>query len=162
MEDYVVLVNEKNEPLGTMNKFEAHSKTTPLHRGFSLFLFNSKWELLLQQRSKKKKTWPGVWSNSCCGHPKMEETPTEAAQRRLRFELDIADAQIKVILSDYRYRYEKDQVVEHEICPVMIGYSSSQPKPNGAEVLAVRWIPWEAWYQEIKTLPTRYSPWGLE
>jgi isopentenyl-diphosphate delta-isomerase len=162
MNDYVVLVNEKNEPMGTKEKLEAHSAQTPLHRGFSLFLFNHKKELLLQQRSKKKKTWPGVWTNSCCGHPMLEESPIAAARRRLVFELGIQTAEVTMILPNYRYRFEKDGIVENEFCPVMIGYSDQQPLPNPDEVQAVRWIPWVDWITETKKNPASYSPWCVE
>ena len=162
MKDYVVLVNEKNEVLGTMPKLEAHSKNTPLHRGISLFLFNSKGELLLQQRNKKKKTWGGVWSNSVCGHPLLEESPIDTARRRLDFELGIKNAEISVALPDYRYRAEKDGIVENEICPVMVGISDEMPKPNPKEVEAVKWILWKTCLLEIEKTPHKYSPWCVE
>lgn len=162
MKEYVVLVNLNNVPLGTKEKLAAHSSHTPLHRGFSLFLFNKKKELLLQQRNLAKKTWPGVWTNSVCGHPMLEETPREAAQRRLAYELGIYKANIEVILPDYRYRCEKDGIVENELCPVMIGFSEEIPQPNPDEVHAVRWIPWKEWIKETKQHPTQYSPWCVE
>src|SRR5262245_37566182 len=137
MKDYVVLVNSKNKSLGTMEKLTAHSDKTPLHRGFSLFLFNQKGELLLQQRSFKKKTWGGVWSNSVCGHPRLWEKPIAAARRRLLFELGIKNAEISIALPDYQYRVEKDGIVENEICPVMIGYTTEEPKINPKEVEAI-------------------------
>lgn len=162
MKDYVVLVNEKNQVLGTMSKLEAHSKNTPLHRGISLFLFNSQGELLLQKRNKKKKTWGGVWSNSVCGHPLIDETPIDTAKRRLYYELGIKNAEIEVALPDYRYRVEKNGVVENEICPVMIGISNDIPKPNPKEVEAIKWISWKEWLNEIKNNPDSYSPWAVE
>lgn len=162
MTDYVVLVTEKNEPLGTKEKLSAHSSDTPLHRGFSIFIFNDKKELLLQQRSNKKKTWPGVWTNSCCGHPMLEESVVDAAKRRLDFELRVQAKDIAVILPDYRYRFEKDGIVENEICPVMIGYCDNQPTLNPDEVQAFRWIPWTEWVKETKKNPKKYSPWCVE
>jgi len=113
-----------------MPKLAAHSKNTPLHRGFSLFLFNREGELLLQQRNKTKKTWGGVWSNSVCGHPNFMNLPVKAARRRLQFELGINMAEISIALPNYRYRVEKDGIVENELCPVMIGYTDEKPKPN--------------------------------
>jgi isopentenyl-diphosphate Delta-isomerase len=162
MRDYVILVNNKNKSLGTMEKLSAHTDKTPLHRAFSLFLFNSQGELLLQQRSFKKKTWPGVWTNSVCGHPKLYERPIAAARRRLAYELGIHHAEISMALPDYRYRAEKDGIVENEICPVLVGYTNEQPKPNPDEVEAVRFIPWLEWLKEIKKNPDRYSPWCIE
>lgn len=162
MKDYVVLVNEQNKPLGTMEKFAAHSDKTPLHRGFSLFLFNSKNELLLQQRALDKKTWGGVWSNSVCGHPKLWERPIAAARRRLLFELGLKKVKISMALPDYRYKVEKDGIVENELCPVMIGYTDETPKPNQKEVAGIRWIPWKDWLIAIKKNPEVYSPWAVE
>lgn len=162
MEEYVVLVNEKNLPIGTMPKLEAHHANTPLHRGFSLFLFNKKGELLLQQRSLKKITWPGVWSNSVCGHPTLDEAPVDAAKRRLAFELGINNAKLKLFLPDYRYQVEKDGIMENEFCPVMAGISEEQPQLNPNEVQAIRWIPWVNWLWEVKNHSSHYSEWCVE
>ncbi len=162
MKDYVVLVNEKNKSLGTMEKLAAHSDKTPLHRGFSLFLFNRQGEFLLQQRAFHKKTWPGVWSNSVCGHPKLYESSIAAARRRLAYELGIHKAEIEMALPDYRYHIEKDGIVENEFCPVMVAYTDEVPKPNPEEVEKVRWIPWRTWVEEIKKNPEGYSAWCVE
>lgn len=160
--EYVVLVTEDNKPLGTMPKLAAHHSDTPLHRAFSLFLFDQKGELLLQQRSDKKKTWPGVWSNSCCGHLQLDEAPIDAAKRRLAFELGITDVEMKLILPNYRYRFEKDGIVENEICPVIAGRSSQEPNINKDEVQAIQWMSWKKWLDEIKRYPENYSPWCVE
>lgn len=162
MSDQVVLVNEKNEPIGTAEKLATHNANTPVHRGFSLFIFNKKGEVLLQQRSRKKKTWPLVWSNSCCGHPMLNESNEDAAARRLQFELGMHHVQIHMILPDYRYRCEKDGIVENEFCPVMIGFSDQEPQPNPDEVEAVKWIKWEDWVEEVSQHPEKYSQWCVE
>lgn len=145
-----------------MEKLSAHSDKTPLHRAFSLFLFNTRGEFLLQQRALHKKTWPGVWTNSVCGHPKLWERPIPAARRRLAYELGIYNVEISMALPDYRYRAEKDGIVENEICPVMVGITDEMPKPNPKEVAAVRFIPWKDWLKEIKNNPDEYSPWCVE
>lgn len=162
MNDYVVLTDENNTPTGTMPKLEAHSDHTPLHRGFSLFLFNTKGELLLQQRSRKKKTWPGVWSNSVCGHPMTDESAITAAKRRLAYELGIEEAEITMALPDYRYRFERNGIVENEFCPVMIGVTNHQPQPNTDEVEATKWISWKEWTKEVKEHSELYSEWCIE
>jgi isopentenyl-diphosphate delta-isomerase len=162
MKDYVILVDKKNKSLGIMDKLKAHSDKTPLHRAFSLFLFNSKKELLIQQRSFSKKTWPGVWTNSVCGHPKLYERPIAAARRRLAFELRITNTKIEMALPDYRYLAEKDGIVENEICPVMIGFSDDMPRFNKDEVAAIKWIAWTDWISEIKNNAAHYSPWCVE
>lgn len=162
MQDYVVLVNEKNEVLRIADKLKTHNHETPLHRGFSVFLFDSKGNLFLQQRSHKKKTWPLVWSNSCCGHPQLGETSIAAAKRRLAFELGITDARLSVALPEYRYRFEKDGIYENEFCPVMIGFTKQQPVINSDEVAAITLIAWKDWLQEVKDHPQNYSPWCVE
>lgn len=162
MEEHIVLVDENNAVIGTAPKLATHSHNTPLHRGFSLFLFNSKGQLLLQQRSSKKKTWPLTWSNSVCGHPMLNELPIDAAKRRLSFELGMTDVKLTMILPDYRYRFEKDGIVENEFCPVMLGFSDQMPMPNPDEVESVKWIDWHDWLQEIKDHADMYSPWAVE
>jgi len=160
--DHVVLVDENNQVIGTAPKLATHFKNTPLHRGFSVFLFNKKGELLLQQRSSQKKTWPLTWSNSVCGHPMLNESPLLAAKRRLSFELGMTEANIHMILPNYRYRFEKEGIVENEFCPVMLGFSDQVPVLNPDEVESIRSIPWTDWLDEIKNHPEAYSPWAVE
>lgn len=162
MEEYVVLVNDQNKVLGTSEKLSTHYTNTPLHRGISVFIFNKEGNLLLQQRSHQKKTWPLVWSNTCCGHPKLEETSIETAKRRLAYELGITDAEIIVILPDYRYRFERQGIYENEFCPVMVGTTNQHPAINPDEVEAVKWIPWEQWLKEVENNPQGYSQWCVE
>ncbi len=163
MNEHVVLVDEANKKLGLKDKYQAHTGETPLHRGFSMFMFNKKGELLLQQRSDSKITWPGVWSNSVCGHPADGETPEGAAQRRAEFELgiDLELDDIKLILPDYRYRYEHKGVVENEICPVMVAFGEFEQNINPEEVKNTRWIKWEEFLEEINK-PNDYSEWCQE
>lgn len=160
--DHVVLVDEHNQPIGTVPKLEAHSAHTPLHRGFSVFLFDTQRNLLLQKRSRKKKTWPLVWSNSCCGHPQLDESTINAAKRRLAFELGITKAEIRMAFPNYRYRFEKDGIVENELCPVMIAFTSQKPRINSEEVEAIKWAAWKEWLKEVKKHPEQYSPWCIE
>jgi isopentenyl-diphosphate delta-isomerase len=162
MAELVVLVDEQNNQIGTMPKLEAHNANTPLHRGFSLFLFNPKGELLLQQRALTKKTWPGVWSNSCCGHPGPGESVEQAINRRLQHELGLSGIDYQLILSDYRYRFERDVIVENEICPVYIGQTDVSPKFNPDEVAAIRYIDWSDFLEIAETGDRAYSEWSLE
>jgi len=141
--DYVVLVNNQNKVLGTAPKLATHNANTPLHRGFSLFLFNSKGKLLLQQRSHLKKTWPLIWSNSCCGHPMLNETNIDAVKRRAEFELGIKLDEVHEILPNFSYKAEMKGIVENEICPVFISFTEKNPIPNKEEVENIRWIKWE-------------------
>ena len=160
-EEEVVLVDEKNNVLGTMPKSFVHGATTPLHRGFSLFLFDRDGRLLLQQRSRTKKTWPLVWSNSVCGHPALNESNVDAARRRLADELGMTAAHIEEI-APYRYCFTRDGVMENEICPILVGFTENEPKINTEEVEAVRWIAWEEFLQEIKAEKGLYSEWCEE
>lgn len=163
MKEHVVLVDEANNKLGLEDKYAVHTGDTALHRGFSMFIFNTKGELLLQQRSSKKITWPNVWSNSVCGHPADGETAEHAAQRRAKFELgiDIDLDRIKMILPNYRYRYEHKGVVENEICPVMVAIGDFDINPNPDEVGDTRWIKWEDFLDEV-SVPNKYSEWCAE
>ncbi len=155
----VVLVDKNNNVLGTAPKLEAHNKNTPLHRAFSLFLFNSKGKLLLQQRSRKKKTWPLVWSNSVCGHPMLNESNIDAVKRRLKVELGIELNEIYEILPNFSYRAEMDGIVENELCPVFVGFIDREPIINLGEVENIEWIEWQNFLREIEQKPGFYSVW---
>jgi isopentenyl-diphosphate Delta-isomerase len=161
-EEKVVLVNEKNEILGEMLKSKIHTRDTPLHRGFSCFWFNQKGELLLQQRSKFKKTWPLTWSNSCCGHPFIDENSISASKRRLKFELDLVPEKILEIFPNYRYCFVKNGIMENEICPILVAFGKQYPKINSKEVESIKWLKWLDFLDEINQNPQKYSPWCVE
>ncbi|MDO8664793.1 MAG: isopentenyl-diphosphate Delta-isomerase [Candidatus Liptonbacteria bacterium] len=162
MEELVVLVDEENNVLGTMPKASAHQARTPLHRAFSLFLFNPKGELLLQQRSGKKKTWPLVWSNSCCGHPGLDEKNEDAIRRRLSEELGLKRVNIFGSLP-YRYCFLKDGIMENEICPFFFGTTDESPDINPNEVEAIRWVKWADFMKETSNDSAEvFSPWCKE
>lgn len=161
-DEMVVLVDEDNNPLGTARKSETHHADTHLHRAFSVFLFNSNGELLMQRRAFSKLTWPGVWSNSCCGHTMLNERTEQAATRRLAFELGLRNVELKMALPDFRYRAEKDGIVENEICPVMIGYTDQEPSINPAEVAETKWVPWKDFLASIRRVDCELSPWAIE
>ena len=161
IEECVVLVDESDKEIGIEKKQAVHSFRTPLHRAFSFFLFRNKKELLIQQRSREKKTWPLVWSNSCCGHPLPEESYQNAVIRRTQFELGVKlDAVTKI--SDYRYCFSKDGVMENEICPIYAGFCDGRIAPNPKEVQAVKWMNWEDWLTETSQNPDLYSSWCVE
>lgn len=162
IEEYVVLVDKNNKVLGTSPKLTTHNTNTPLHRGFSVFLFNSKGKLLLQQRSRKKKTWPLIWSNSVCGHPMLNETNPDAAKRRLQFELGLNLSSVRVILPDFSYKAQMNGIVENELCPVMVVFTNEKPKPNINEVESIRWINWQEFVNDVKKNPGKYSIWCEE
>ena len=160
--EQVVLVDDNNQEIGTADKATVHTANTPLHRGFSLFLFNSQKELLLTQRALTKKTFPGIWTNTVCGHPAPGETPVDAAKRRLREELGIIVQEVKEV-APYRYRFaDQNGIVENEICPVLMACSDQNPDPHIHEVEAWKWIGWEEFLIEINEHPQKYSPWCRE
>ncbi len=161
-DEMVVLVDDENNALATAKKSDTHNDDTKLHRAFSLFLFNSKGELLLQRRALTKRTWPGVWSNSCCGHTMLNEETENAAVRRLAFELGIRGVELKMALPHFRYRAEKDGVVENEICPVLIGFTEQMPRINPNEVAEVRWMSWPEVLGAVTSGQTELSPWAVE
>lgn len=161
-DEMIVLVADDGKPLATQAKATVHNSDTPLHSAFSVFLFNHRGELLLQRRALSKKTWPGVWSNSCCGHVMLHEKTMDAAKRRLKFELGMAGVELELILPGFRYRAEKDGVVENEICPVFVGRTGRLPKTNPNEVAEIKWVDWEEFRATISQPESGISPWAVE
>jgi isopentenyl-diphosphate Delta-isomerase len=161
-DDQVVLVDSNNKVLGTKPKFKAHNSKTPLHRGFSVFLFNSRGEVLLQQRSRKKKTFPLVWSNSFCGHPMLNEANVDAAKRRMPFEIGINNVEITEVISNYRYKAEMNGIWENEICPILIGFTNKKPIINKNEVENFKWVNWKNFIEDAENNPKKYSLWCTE
>jgi isopentenyl-diphosphate delta-isomerase type 1 len=162
MQEFVVLVNDKNEQIGVMEKLAAHTAYTPLHRAFSVYIFNKKGEFLLTRRAVNKKVFPGIWTNSCCGHPGPGEKTENAIARRMQFELGLTPQNLKVVLPDYRYRAEMNNIVENEICPVYIATVSQNPHSNPDEVSEHKWISWKELLKQIRKFPDKYSPWCKE
>lgn len=162
MVELVVLVDDQNNPIGTAEKDTVHTADTPLHRAFSLFLFNSNKQVLLTKRAAAKKTFPGVWTNSVCGHLAPEETTVDAAKRRLKEELGVESVEIKEV-APYRYRFtDSNGIVENEICPILVGFFDGDPKPNPVEIDEWKWMDWNTFLEEIITNPSPYSPWSKE
>jgi isopentenyl-diphosphate Delta-isomerase len=160
--EFVVLVDENNNEIGTASKDTVHTKNTPLHRAFSLFVFNHKKELLLTRRADTKKTFPGLWTNSVCGHPGPGELVVDAAKRRLENELGITQVEVKEV-SPYQYHFaDKNGIVENEICPILVATFDGDPKSNPDEVDDWKWMSWEKFLTEIQNNPEIYSPWSRE
>lgn len=155
----VILLNDAGQAIGRAGKAKVHTRDTPLHYAFSVFLFNSRGQMLVQQRAWSKPTWPGIWSNACCGHPLPGETLEHAAQRRLVEELNLSGVELTLALPDFRYRAEYLGVVENELCPVLIGISDAIPTPNPDEVEAIDWIDWID-FANGALVYSKYSPWS--
>lgn len=160
--DDVVLVNDSGEPIGVAARTEVHTAHTPLHLAFSTYLFNARGEVLLTRRALGKKTWPGVWTNSCCGHPRPAESLGDAARRRIKEELGLTVGPLVPLLPDFRYTaVDASGIVENEICPVFAGYVTDvDPVPDPAEVAEWAWVPWERFAAAITSTPHVYSPWA--
>lgn len=157
MEEQVILVNEKDEPIGLMGKMEAHEKGL-LHRAFSVFIFNSKQEVLLQQRAACKYHSPNLWTNTCCSHPRAGETNQQAGERRLQEEMGLQVPLQEVFSFIYKAPFDNG-LTEHEYDHVLIGYSEAQPQINPEEVASWKWLSLEAIKEDILQAPERYTAW---
>jgi isopentenyl-diphosphate delta-isomerase len=137
-----------------------HHAQTPLHLAFSCYLFNGAGQFLLTRRAESKLTWPGVWTNTCCGHPQPGEPISGSVLRRLRQELGIGTARLALVLPGFRYQARMDNgVLENEVCPVYAAYSDVPPDPDPAEVEEVRWVDWDEFRQSVVAGRQPISPW---
>ncbi|PWG05125.1 isopentenyl-diphosphate Delta-isomerase [Polaribacter aquimarinus] len=157
MEEQVVLVDEKDNAIGLMPKMEAHEKAV-LHRAFSVFIFNSKGELMLQQRAAHKYHSPLLWTNTCCSHQRDGECNIEAGKRRLQEEMGFV-TEIKEVFS-FIYKAPFDNgLTEHELDHVMVGYYDEKPEINKDEVQDYKWMTLADVKSDIKKNPQRYTEW---
>lgn len=154
----LLLVNEKDEVLGEETKEKCHQGEGILHRAFSAHVFNSKGELLIQQRSKFKKLWPLFWTNSCCSHPRKGESYKAAGERRLKEELGFTASLRNFGKFQYAAKY-KDIGVERELVILLIGRYEGKIKPNQREIAAWKWVDINSLSQDIAKHPQRYTPW---
>ena len=157
MNDRVILVDEKDQPIGDMDKMEAHQKGV-LHRAFSTFIFNNDGQLLLQRRAKEKYHSANLWTNTCCSHPRPGEFTLEAAKRRLKEEMGIETNLEKKF--DFIYRAQLDNnLTEYEFDHVFTGLYNKQPLLNPEEASDYRWISIPELKEEIKLYPHKYTEW---
>lgn len=157
MKEQVILVNEKDEPLGLMEKMKAHEKGL-LHRAFSVFVVDKQNNLLLQQRALSKYHSGGLWTNTCCSHPRNGETALQAAHRRLKEEMGF-DCELQHLLS-FIYKAELDKgLTEHELDHVFIGTWQGIPKINPEEVESYRWMHVDEVDRDIRLNPQYYTEW---
>ena len=156
-EEKVIIVNENDEQIGVMPKLEAHEKAL-LHRAFSVFIFNDKNELMLQQRAFQKYHSPGLWTNTCCSHQREGESNIEAGKRRLKEEMGFVTELQETISFIYKAPFDNG-LTEHEFDHVMIGYYNSEPKININEVADWKWMSLENVRLDIKNHPENYTAW---
>ena len=157
-QELVVLVNEKDEVLGYKEKLEAHQQGI-LHRAISVIIFNSKGEMLIQQRSLKKYHWAGIWSNTCCSHPRKEETYQAAAERRLYEELGFRTPLTEAFHFIYKAFDAPSGLTEHEYDTVFTGIYNEQFQFNKDEIEAIEWISVADLEKDITANPDKYSFW---
>jgi len=156
-EESVILVDTHDRPLGLMPKMEAHEKGV-LHRAFSVFIINSKDELLLQRRAFTKYHSPGLWTNTCCSHQRDGEDTLEAGRRRLMEEMGM-DVSLEFLFS-FVYKASFDNgLTEHEFDHVLLGKSEALPQVNPQEVMEWKWMPLERIQQELKNHPEDFTVW---
>ncbi len=162
LDEVVILLDTSGEPCGAAPKSTIHGPDTPLHLGFSCYLFDRHGRVLLTRRAAVKATWPGVWTNACCGHPQPSETLRAAVTRRLRDELGVTARRIALAIPDFTYRAVMDTgVVEHELCPVVVAETDDEPVLNPAEVDDAAWVDWEALRTRAENEPSTLSPWSV-
>jgi isopentenyl-diphosphate delta-isomerase len=160
-EEHVVLVDALDRALGTMEKLRAHEQAA-LHRAFSVFVVRQRdgqHELLLQLRARSKYHFGGLWTNTCCGHPRDGESPVAAGQRRLPEEMNFACALEAIGSFVYRATSENG-LIEHELDHVLLGrHEGEVPAPNPGEAEAVRWVALAALDRELSERPSAFTPW---
>lgn len=156
-EKYVILVDKDDNPIGKMEKIEAHEKGL-LHRAFSVFVFNDNDELLLQQRALTKYHTPGLWTNTCCSHQMEGETNIDAGKRRLQEEMGFSVPLKEVMSFTYKAPFANG-LTEHEFDHIMIGHYNDDPKPNPEEVFDFKWLKLDDVQNDISKHPERYTAW---
>ena len=157
-DELLILVDSNDQDIGNLNKGACHDGLGSLHRAFSIFLFNKRGELLVQQRSSDKRLWPMYWTNSICSHPRCGETTEFAAARRLDDELHTT-SDLEFV---YKFEYSADygaEGTEHELCHVFLGRLNREPTINKTEIAAIRYLSAEDLEAEFKRHPEIFTPW---
>lgn len=161
--EHVVLLDRRGRPTGTEPKAGAHHRETALHLAFSCHLVRADGAVLLTRRAMAKRTWPGTWSNGCCGHPQVGETLREAITRRVGEELGLELGRMAVALPDFVYRAQMPEgTVEHELCPVIVAEVQDVPVADPHEVDDLEWVSWDVLVERASTAPASLSPWSVE
>ena len=160
-QELVVLLDEAGNRIGTAPKADVHSTRTPLHLAFSCYLFDDRGRLLLTRRAEHKRTWPGVWTNSFCGHPGPDEALSAAVRRRSRQELGVQVADLALVLPAFRYKaVMEDGTRENEMCPVYVARAASDDvEPDPDEVASSEWVDWPTFRDAVLAGRRDVSPW---
>ncbi|TEB15639.1 Isopentenyl-diphosphate Delta-isomerase [Pelotomaculum sp. FP] len=157
VKEYVILVDENDNSVGIAEKIDAH-KNPKLHRAFSIFIFNSKGKLLIQQRAENKYHCPGMWANTCCSHPRPGESLEKAAHRRLQEEMGFDTEMVKSFAFIYKAQFDNG-LTEEEYDHIFVGKWDGTPKINLTEVADYKWISEDILREDIKKNPAIYTPW---
>ncbi len=161
--ELVVLLDGNRQPCGTARKSAVHHASTPLHLAFSCWVVDGSGRTLLTRRAEVKRTWPGAWTNSFCGHPAPGESMAAAVHRRAHDELGAVVSEPLAVLPDFSYYAVMDDgTVENEVCPVYVATLLSEPAPNPGEVGDLQWVPFEGLESSLAETPSTYSPWMRE
>lgn len=162
-EDQVVLLDDQDQPIGTAPRVSVHGTDTPRHLAFSCYLFDAHGRVLLTRRALTKVAWPGVWTNSCCGHPRPGEAPEDAVHRRFLDELGAVVTDLRLVLPDFGYRaVDASGVVENEFCPVWVARLAGPLRPDPNEVAETTWVSWLDLVTLVDGAPALLSPWCVE
>lgn len=157
IEEKVILVNERDEQIGLMPKLEAHEKAQ-LHRAFSIFILNSKNEVMLQQRASQKYHSPLLWTNTCCSHQREGESNIQAGNRRLMEEMGFSTELKELFHFIYKAPFDNG-LTEHELDHVMVGYFDGEPEINPEEVENWKWMDIDAIKDDMQIHPEKYTVW---
>lgn len=158
--ELVVLLDEAGAAIGTADKATVHTRETPLHRAFSCHVFHADGRVLVTRRALGKLTWPGVWTNSFCGHPGPDETMDAAIHRRATRELGLTLGPLELVLPDFRYRaVDASGIVENEVCPVYRTTVNVDPDPADDEVAEWAWVLPRELRAAVDAAPFAFSPW---
>ena len=162
-DDPVVLVDEAGAPVGQAPKSVVHHDDTPLHLAFSCYVVDRAGRLLVTTRATSKPSFPGVVTNTVCGHPRPGEDLAEAVRRRAAGELGVEVRDLRLVLPDFRYRAVMNGLVEHEVCPVFVGFvDDDRLSPDPEEVDDAQWVPWRQFRDEVLGGTRTVSPWCTE
>jgi isopentenyl-diphosphate delta-isomerase len=146
--------------IGIQEKYAAHNSHTAFHQAFSCWIFAPDGRLLVTRRALSKKAWPGVWTNSVCGHPQQGETLEQALRRRCRYEVGAELTDLTPVLPEFRYREtDPSGIVENERCPVYAARLTHSLALNHDEVLESSWVTPEAIFAALDATPWAFSPW---
>ena len=163
MTEHVVLLDDHGRAVGTQDKATVHHGQTPFHLAFSAYLFDPEGALLVTQRASTKATFPGVWTNSVCGHPGPGEALDTAVRRRALDELGVVVAELRLVLPEFAYAAEMAGVVENEWCPVFTAMLSGREiDPDPDEVDGTEWVSWATFGAEVLDRRRTVSKWCRE